>query len=135
MEINKKLACTLPKSKNRVAEQESSGRKVHKRSECTCGHEILHFGNVVQEVSIYLEHKVPCRYVCNATLPMNVCSRVQVIERRALAYIRVASKEFILSILVRVYVSTTFYALKCFLLFAEHEKVFLARICMYYTAP
>ena len=114
-------------------EQESSGRKVHKRSECTCGHEILHFGNVVQEVSIYLEHKVPCRYVCNATLPMNVCSSAS-LERRALAYIRVASKEFILSMLVRVYVSTT-YALKCFLLFTEYEKVFLARICMYYTAP
>ena len=59
---------------NVTEEQESSGRKVHKRSECTCGHEILHFGNVAQEVSIYLEHKVPCRYVCNATLPMNVCS-------------------------------------------------------------
>ena len=58
-------------------EQESSGRKVHKRSECTWGHEILHFGNVEQEVIIYLQHKFPCRYVCNAT-----CAAVNVIEQQ-----------------------------------------------------
>ena len=101
VEINKKLACTLPKSKNRVA------------AKCTSVASALVATRFCTSVMLYKRwvfiSSTRSRAVMSVTpLCRWTCALVQVIERRALAYIRVASKEFILSILVRVYVSTTY---------------------------
>ena len=101
VEINKKLACTLPKSKNRVA------------AKCTSVASALVATRFCTSVMLYKRwvfiSSTRSRAVMSVTpLCRWTCALVQVIERRALAYIRVASKEFILSILVRVCVSTTY---------------------------
>ena len=98
VEINKKLACTLPKSKNWVAAKCTSlaialaDTRFCTSECCTRGCDYKHKVRAVTSVP---------------PLCLWTCALVQVIERRALAYIRFASKEFILSILVSVYVSTT----------------------------
>ena len=92
MEINKNLACTLPKSKNRVA------------AKCTSVASALVATRFCTSVMLYKRwvfiSSTRSRAVMSVTpLCRWTCALVQVIERRALAYIRVASKEFILSIL------------------------------------
>ena len=92
VEINKKLACTLPKSKNRVA------------AKCTSVASALVATRFCTSVMLYKRwlfiSSTRSRAVMSVTpLCRWTCALVQVIERRALAYIRVASKEFILSIL------------------------------------
>ena len=129
VEINKKLACTLPKSKNRVA------------AKCTSVASALVATRFCTSVMLYKRwvfiSSTRSRAVMSVTpLCRWTCALVQVIERRALAYTSCIKgvHSFHLGACVCFNYLCSWNASSC-LLSIKHEKVFLARICMYYTAP